>query len=316
MKKIIVFFVTIELIAIGVLTRKIITKSKQSVLGKQSIHSIKKSSLIFSSTKYLKNFYEPKPNSIDTGLMFKRGRITINSDSLNERFNYSIQKPKSTFRIITLGDSFTYGLYIDTKDNWTEILEDELNNKLTCKNIRKFEVINLGVHGYDFQYSVERYKKRGVKYNPDLIIWYMVDPLRLTYININPTALNKAKKECEKEHNSYIYCPWGKVHNNYIKRFGETQILDFQKKSMMKLNEYYSGPLLFMMDYGFPPYQKKFFTRVIKKRGKKSWITDIYIPNSYRILNDGHPNEKGHKKIANDVFDFLIKNNIIPCKTP
>ena len=58
-----------------------------------------------------------------------------------------IKKNKDTFRIITLGDSFTFGMYINTKDNWTELLEDKLNSDMGCKNISMFEVINLGVGG-------------------------------------------------------------------------------------------------------------------------------------------------------------------------
>ena len=59
-----------------------------------------------------------------------KGTYTINNDSLNERFNYSENKDKNTFRIITLGASYTYGLYVDTKNNWTEILEDILTLKI------------------------------------------------------------------------------------------------------------------------------------------------------------------------------------------
>ena len=96
----------------------------------------------------------------------------INSDTFNERFDYEINKDDKTFRIITLGDSFTFGYIVDTKNNWTELLEDKLN-QLHCANFDKIEVINLGVVGYDIQYSVERFKLRGKKYNPDLVLWLL-----------------------------------------------------------------------------------------------------------------------------------------------
>lgn len=31
----------------------------------------------------------------------------------------------------------------------------------------------MGVGSYDIQYTIIRFYKRGLKYNPDLIIWYL-----------------------------------------------------------------------------------------------------------------------------------------------
>jgi hypothetical protein len=56
-----------------------------------------------------------------------RAYYTFNQDGLNERYDYNTTKPDGIFRIITLGDSFTFGHFVDTKDNWTERLEDLLN---------------------------------------------------------------------------------------------------------------------------------------------------------------------------------------------
>jgi len=67
---------------------------------------------------------------------------SYNKDSLNERYNYSEEKGTGVFRVITLGDSFTFGLHVNTEENYPEQLEVILNNRLKCKNISKFEVIN------------------------------------------------------------------------------------------------------------------------------------------------------------------------------
>jgi lysophospholipase L1-like esterase len=100
-----------------------------------------------------------------------QAKYTINKDTLNERYDYSVKKQPGVFRIMTIGDSFTYGLYTNTDRNWTELLEDKLNADLRCQKSRKVEVINLAVNGYDITYTVERFLKRGIKYNPDLVIW-------------------------------------------------------------------------------------------------------------------------------------------------
>ena len=76
---------------------------------------------------------------------------------------------------MTLGDSFTFGVYVNTEDNWTELLEDKLNSiKNICPNTDHFEVINLGVGGYDIEYAAKRYINRGKVYNPNIILLLLV----------------------------------------------------------------------------------------------------------------------------------------------
>jgi len=124
-KSSIVFIVLIEIFLIIILGFYIKTKNTP----KKSIYILKRNNLVFNSNSQLKYFYEPKSNTKEKATRwapewtipstFKTDGIyyTINSDSLNERFNYSIEKPKNTYRIITLGDSFTFGVFVNTKDN-------------------------------------------------------------------------------------------------------------------------------------------------------------------------------------------------------
>ena len=186
--KIFISLITFQLVIILFLGFKIYQRQK-NILGTISVNPINKESIALKPSNELKYFYEPGQNFTDKTpghSYFKafKAIYTINEDGLNERFNYSLEKPNNVFRIITIGDSFTFGLYVDTKDNWTEVLEDILNKELSCQNIKKFEVINLGVEGYDFEYAVERFKVRGLKYNPDLVLWLMIDSNRLNELRI------------------------------------------------------------------------------------------------------------------------------------
>lgn len=260
----------------------------------------------------LKYFYEPKANSINkvNEWSLYQGVYTINSDSLNERFDYSVEKPEKTYRIITLGDSFTYGLYVDTKDNWSEGLEDLLNNQLNCQNFNKFEVINLAVHGYDIQYNVERFKKRGEKYKPDLVIWFIVDPLRITdkIVSLSAEIKDELRKNNDLEKiNSYY--PWRMAFRQIVKKFGVDGILNFQRSSLLEFNKLYQGPLFFV--YG--DWIEKSYQEAFDKYHKKNWSLTISIPAENHFSTDGHPNQIGHQKIAEDVFDYLTKNKLIPC---
>jgi len=165
-KLILIWIVLFELVVVAFLAVRIYL-NQSKVLGETvSMNPINKDELIFSEEGNLKYFYERKPNSIDSKKQEWLPNnydyeITINAESLNERFDYSSDKPQDVFRIITIGDSFTYGKYVNTKENYPERLEDLLNKELKCQNIKRFEVINLGMGGYDIEYSVHRFKIRG-----------------------------------------------------------------------------------------------------------------------------------------------------------
>ncbi len=318
--KTLLFLLTIfvELFFLIFLGIKIIQKQK-NILGAVSINPIKKESVVFESSNNLKYFYEPKSNSIDKVNEWSpyQGVYTINSDSLNERFDYSVEKSKKTYRIITLGDSFTYGLYVDTKDNWPERLEDLLNNQFNCPNFNKFEVINLAVHGYDLQYNVERFKRRGQKYNPDLVIWFIVDfdrinekmrPLLLKYTN--------QLKSLNNQDNNIYYKAWTLARNDILQEIGEEGIYNQNKTSLTEINNYYKGPLYLITAPWLTSLQKQLFKNFTINRKFIFYfdgITDIHKNPESSFPNDGHPSQKGHQIIANDVFQYLLENKIIPC---
>jgi len=57
---------------------------------------------------------------------------------------------------------------VSDEENWPAVLEKIVNSNIICTPTKKIEVINLGVEGYDFEYEIARFNKRGKKYNPDL----------------------------------------------------------------------------------------------------------------------------------------------------
>lgn len=315
--KVFILLICVQIAAITFLFLQIQHKSNNT-LG-VSVNTIDSKTIKKTPSGGLKYFYEPKANTIEkvNEWSLYQGVYTINSDSLNERFDYSVDKPEKTYRIITLGDSFTYGLYVDTKDNWPERLEDLLNNnnQFNCQNFNKFEVINLAVHGYDIQYNVERFKKRGEKYKPDLVIWFIVDPLRITdKINalLSSKIVDKLRKDNDLEKiNSYY--PWRMAWQQIVKEFGVDGILNFQRSSLLEFNKLYQGPLLFVYGDWIEKSYQEAFDKYLNKYHKKNWSLTISIPSENHFPTDGHPNQKGHQKIAEEVFGYLRENKLIPC---
>lgn len=305
-KLLFVSIISIQIVIIVFLLAKIQSSKKRIY----SINTINSDSIEIQSATRMLKFYEPKANYTETIIkdwLPKKVINTINSDSLNERFEYSITKPLGVFRIITLGDSFTYGLNVSTENNWVETLENELNKADNCS--KKFEVINLGVSGYDTQYSVERYKKRGMKYNPDLIIYYVTDMERITeelLIQSDKLAINDSEFEKNKKYNE----SWMQASEILLNKYGSEQLRKFQIPHFERLLKLYSGKILFISDK-----LNQVPIEIIYK------YKNIYtsLPNEESLdlkhrLPDGHFNEEGHSLFANNVFNTLTSLKLSPCK--
>ena len=318
-KKILIGIITAQMVIIIFIGYHLAQKKK--VAGVATVEPINKDEIVFSPTDQYKYFYELKPNTVSkSDLPRLNATNTINEDGLNDRFNYSVDKPKDTYRIIAQGDSFTYGLYVDTKDNWTELLEDKLNQEMKCSNIKKFEVLNFGVSGYDAAYEVERFKRRGEKYNSDLVVWYMVDILRVTeemrkmfagyldYVhkdrNIDATTAAQIERDL-----------FGSTRETTINKYGEKSILDYQIKVIKGFRNYYKGPVLMLTIPNMSQYYKDLL-KTAAEESKYSFYPDsrdYYYMNGF-FIGDRHPNQKGHKIIAEDIFNYLKSKNLIPCK--
>ncbi len=80
---------------------------------------------------------------------------------------FKIPKPEGLFRIVALGDSFTWGTGMPEENRYTNILEKLLNNYFPA---RKFEVLNLSVLGAStVQERNILFRMKGIL-QPDLII--------------------------------------------------------------------------------------------------------------------------------------------------
>jgi lysophospholipase L1-like esterase len=92
----------------------------------------------------------------------------INSRGLRDR-EYPPLKPANTFRILALGDSFTYGAGVSSKETYVKQLEAMLNETPNDRGLR-YEVLNAGVPGYNTHQELIHLREVGLQYNPDMIL--------------------------------------------------------------------------------------------------------------------------------------------------
>jgi hypothetical protein len=288
----------------------------------------------------LKYFYEPLSQTrreVDTTPWLKeRITWTYNNDTLNDRYDYTPRKSEGTFRIIVLGDSNTFGDHVNTADSWPEKLEDALNTQKICPMYTSYQVLNLGLRGLDIQHEIERYRIRGVKYHPDLVIW-MVNDNDFTEINelLNPMVANRYI-ELLKEHNIDIINPYSvrtsdpsRIHiyqqavedgtKRFLQSYDENTRFRIQDEFIDQFNEYYLGSLLFV-SYPFLGDTYKAHIRQWTSERPETAYTDS-LPDintnldwNFSRFGDGHPTSEGHERIVKTIYHYLLTNSLIPCK--
>jgi len=306
------------LVLVAILAIKIKSFASTKVKGTQYATIINRENLIFSGKEgELKYFYEPKPNLVEKSHPDWLGYevvYTINSDSLNESSEYTFGKNQNSFRIITLGDSHTFGQYVNTQENYPEQLEELLNSRLHCVNKKRFEVINLGVYNYDIEYSVYRFRKRGLKYNPDLVIWLInnwnFEKIDEYYI---PRSWELVKeKEIAFNPKTKGFPIYEIIKKEMFNNFGKESIINYQFKALSNISSIYKGKIMFLSYQNLLPLYKSLVARILTNNKLSSYYELPDDLNNYKLL-DGHPSVLGYKIMAEYILNLLQKNILSEC---
>jgi hypothetical protein len=298
--------------------------SFQNINSTKYISKIEKNSIISQMKDDLKFYFELEPNKIqqDTTEWLEQTIIyNYNSDGLHDRFDYEITKPSNTYRVITLGDSFTYGQFVNTKDNWTEKLEDELNsNDKLCPG-QKYEVINLGMPGFDIEYIVKRYLEIGTKYDPDLIIWFESNTGFDRFNELSMPLINQCESQIsstsEVKNQRYYEC-WKQAEENLKSEFNEDLLRTMLSKNLENLIASANGSskLIYYTLRSEELSKNDVKTLEIWKMMFPEIIFASTVPkleSKTDLHPDNHPNVQGHKKITSSIFLHLKEQSLINC---
>ena len=135
-------------------------------------------------------------------------KLRYNSLGFRDR-DYLIPKSVNKYRIVVLGDSFTWGLGVDENDTIPKLLESDLQE--FSSNI---EVINCGIEGTNTVQQLNIFKQRAIKYDPDLVllIYYLND------IDFIPKLANRYY-DSSMYSNYLLTFNSGNAYGNSIRRF-------------------------------------------------------------------------------------------------
>ena len=305
---------TVEIFVISFVGWHVYTWVNGEIMKKQrKVTPIRKEFLMFPDRGELKYFYELIPNAIQTEhpeWLPNAATYTFNSDGLNERFEYPTIRTQGGFRIITLGDSFTFGQYVDTEKNWPEQLEVMLNS--SCSG-QRFEVINLGIYGYDLQYAAERFSMRGAKYSPDLVLWLLLGE-RVNEV-MRPIVQKLEASAPATLAQLPSYPAWRIALDHLMKTYSHRQLLEQERLIMRNFTDMFDKHLVFML---FSSADSQYKARIKVHSSEREYPTSVFdsltdiVPGNGG-LPDGHPNQEGHARIAKETFAYLVHKRLIPC---
>ena len=99
-----------------------------------------------------------------------RDGVLVQTNAAGQRGGeYLRQKSPGLFRIVALGDSFTFGAGVDFDGTYPKILQDLLNQGGAAAGA-PCEVLNFGVEGYNTSQELAYLQEQGLALDPDLIL--------------------------------------------------------------------------------------------------------------------------------------------------
>lgn len=114
--------------------------------------------------------FRPPPNAVyNMGVVGDDFIHAVSTNSVGFRDGeHSIQKPPGVFRILGIGDSFTFGVGAEFEDTYLAVLERELNARPGSHP--RVEIIKAGVPRFYPETERILLEHYGLEYQPDLVI--------------------------------------------------------------------------------------------------------------------------------------------------
>ena len=101
---------------------------------------------------------------------FKRSlpfKVTVNNLGFRGAGEIPLAKRPGTYRVLCVGDSYTFGAYVNDLETWPAQLESALREQNPG---RAFEAINAGISGFTITDELEFVKEHGLRLEPDAVV--------------------------------------------------------------------------------------------------------------------------------------------------
>jgi hypothetical protein len=265
--------------------------------------------------------------------------LSSNSRGLRGPLEHSYEKPPDILRILTFGDSFTFGQEVSDDQTWSYFLE---------KLLPSSEVINFGVHGYGNDQMLLYLQEEGIKYYPDIVILgFVAEDMRRNMLSFRDYAkprfvldegqLVLTNTPVPRKDEVLAIEPWRSkfldvltmLRDRYRDRFGDFKIEMKQVTAALldeiantiqsagavpvfvylpSLNEITSSEL--DMSDG-----ERFFFSYCRDRGIKSIYLQRFFHEKFErgvnLKTIGHWNPEEHRTAAEGIRAYLVEHRIV-----
>lgn len=279
--------------------------------------------------------YDPKLFWVMTPNIEFRYNERLNSLGLRNR--EILDKSADSYRILSLGESSTFGTLVSSKETYSYLLEKEIG----VINDKNLEVINAGVPGYSSFQGLTFLQKHGLALKPDAVMLYFGfnDFLRVAFRSNRDAGNTKATSGLtdrelfnKRSGLSYKFFDFMLNKSNLFRLILVRNSNEFKEKSISKskkkrvpeldrrwvLNQFYE----LSRQYNFRlivivPWYSDFEKHAPLLRELDAWenVTLIDLPEKLKGLpkpikdyfkDRVHPNAIGHQLIANEISKELL----------
>jgi hypothetical protein len=114
--------------------------------------------------------------------------------------------------------------------------------------ILTMQVLNLGLRGIDIQNMTERFRLRGAKYTPDLVIWLLISRDLSQVRELMEERVNEIYAKEKRDGTLDLLYPWGRPSKHAAeelhKKYTHEQIAGMQDGFFTDFLDMYSGNVL------------------------------------------------------------------------
>ena len=256
-------------------------------------------------------------------------------------YYYPPEKAPGVFRVIVVGDSFTFGEKMHFDDNFCKRLERMLNLN---ERQQKVEVLNWGVSGYSSVQEAELVREAVSKFHPDLVVVQItlndaeLQPFRVTHHYQNKRGKVIVTNPLFNYWQSLGYLVrriyYTRMHEEYItyhtaafENPASWKLFTGAFQQMQRLTSDRGVPLLAvifpMMSHSFddrypfhPVHQKIGAALAEQKISYVDLFEDFRGKDPVRLQvepgQDAHPNEIAHRIAADRIYTTLLNLKWLP----
>jgi lysophospholipase L1-like esterase len=260
----------------------------------------------------------------------KSAEIRINNAGMRASRDYE-QKPKDTYRIVCLGDSFVFGTAGPEEDRFCDQIEAYYSLQGITAGERRIETLALGLEGWTARQEATYLTSRLSSYDPDLILTLAVandltDSSGVSGLGAMTTSFSPEFRH----HGSGVYVnqighrfgyrPRTSLGVIGLSREGDRRWAKAMSalKRLVDLQSSRGGrTLLAVMDWS--GNRRDAFAEAYVGSLREHGIASPYIITSFfpdgqgtRLPHDGHPSRLGHQIMANHYISVLDRLSWIP----